>query len=62
MRSESTSSLVCITIVSAGLALLMLVGCQSSGAKQRAVIETTVPNVWDEHPVQTLALKLEITR
>lgn len=61
-RSESTSSLACITIASAVLTLLMLVGCQSSAAKQRAVIETTVPNVWDEKPVQTLALKLEITR
>ena len=59
-KSESTSSLVCITIVSAGLALLMLVGCQSSGAK--AVIETNVPNVWEDNPVQSVAIKLEITR
>ena len=62
MRSESTSSLACITIASAGLALLMLVGCRSSGAKHRAVIETNVPNVWEDNPVQSVAIKLEITR
>jgi hypothetical protein len=62
MRSESTSSLVCITIASAGLALLMLVGCQSSGVEHRAVIETNVPNVWEDNPVQSVAIKLEITR
>ena len=61
MKNEPTSSLVFITIVSAGLALLMLVGCQSSGGA-KAVIETNVPNVWVDNPVQSVAIKLEITR
>jgi len=61
-RSESTSSLACITIASAVLTLLMLVGCQSSAAKHKAVIETNVPNVWEDNPVQSVSIKLEITR
>lgn len=60
MKTESTTSLVAITFVAVAMAVAMLAGCSST--KQKAVIETTVPNVWDEKPTQSLAIKLEITK
>ena len=62
MKDESTSSLAAVTLMATLLALLMLTGCQSSGARHKAVIETAVPNVWCDNPVQSLAFKVEITR
>tara|TARA_R100000951_G_scaffold73774_1_gene62157 strand:- start:1013 stop:1195 length:183 start_codon:yes stop_codon:yes gene_type:complete len=60
MKTESTASLTAITLVAIAMAVATLAGCSST--KQKAVIETKVPNVWDENPTQSLAIKLEITK
>lgn len=52
-------------ILLAGLLILLLTvgllcGCQATS--QRAVIETSVPNVWSEHPTQAVSIKMEFSR
>lgn len=53
--------LVLITVL---LILLLTVGllCGCQATTQRAVIETTVPNVWSEHPTQAVSIKMEFSR
>lgn len=62
MKTESTTSLAAITILATALALVTLCGCKSTTSK--TVIETKVPNVWamDDQPVQSLAIRMELSR
>jgi len=59
MKDQSTTSLFAITVLAAALAIATFCGCKTTSRK--AVIETKVPNVWAEHPIQSVALKMEIT-
>ena len=52
-------------ILFAGLLILLLTvgllcGCQATS--QRAVIETSVPNVWSEQPTQAISIKMEFAK
>ena len=59
MKDESTTSLVAVTILAVVLSLITFCGCNATSKK--AVIETKVPNVWSEHPIQSVAIKMEVT-
>ncbi len=58
MKDQSTSSLFFVTALATALAIATFCGCKSSSRK--AVIESKVPNVWAEKPIQSVALKMEI--
>tara|TARA_R100000951_G_scaffold28237_1_gene24233 strand:- start:9293 stop:9559 length:267 start_codon:yes stop_codon:yes gene_type:complete len=60
MKTESTTSLAAITILATALALATLCGCNTT--KSKTIIETKVPDVWNETPVQSLSLRMELTR
>jgi len=60
MKTESTASLAAITILATALALTTLCGCKTTQSK--TIIETKVPDVWNDNPVQSLSLKMELTR
>tara|TARA_R110002012_G_scaffold20689_4_gene73119 strand:+ start:6277 stop:6549 length:273 start_codon:yes stop_codon:yes gene_type:complete len=60
MKEESTASLVAVTILATALALVTLCGCKTTQSK--TIIETKVPDVWDETPVQSVSLRMELSR
>ncbi len=60
MKTESTTSLAAITILATALALATLCGCKTTQSK--TIIETKVPDVWNDTPVQSLSLRMELTR
>ena len=60
MNEESTASLVAVTILATALALFTLCGCRTTRSK--TIIETKVPDVWNEKPVQSVSLRMELTR
>ena len=60
MKEETTTSLAAITILATALALATLCGCKTTQSK--AVIETKVPDVWSETPVQSVSIRMELTR
>ena len=60
MKDGSTTSLAAITFLATILALVTLCGCKSTQSK--TIIETKVPDVWSEQPVQSIAIKMELTR
>lgn len=60
MKTESTTSLTLITILATALAVATLCGCKSTQSK--TVIETNVPDVWSDNPVQSVSIKMELTR
>lgn len=60
MNDETTNSLAAITILATAIALAMLCGCKATQSK--TIIETKVPDVWNETPVQSLSLRMELTR
>jgi|TARA_R110000824_G_scaffold57320_1_gene156067 hypothetical protein len=59
MEDQSTASLVAVTTLATVLALATLCGCKATNKK--AVIETKVPNVWASEPVQSIAIRMEMT-
>ena len=60
MKTESTTSLALVTLLATALAVATLCGCQST--KSKTVIETNVPDVWSDNPVQSVSIKMELTR
>lgn len=61
-NEETTGSLVLITVAYVVIALLVLCGCNSTGAKSKAVFETKVPDVWVDNPVQEVSIRIEVAK
>ena len=60
MKEESTNSLAAITILAIVITLATFCGCRTTQSK--TIIETKVPDVWSETPLQSISVRMELTR